>query len=215
MKILILALLGLLSISQANAQYSLRASMGIDFVNSPSLNDFINQSGLTGGNYVKDFNTAVNFSAEFGYSVDESFQIGLEAGYFINSFNFNTDLGKFDVSYNVVYPTVLGYYVLSGTGYDFKFGGGMGLKFVFLDLSMPGTNTTTRYSNTGFGFILRAEGNTLLGGNVYANIGADLKYDVNGIPKNNGNNLYNPISRTDVNLNSISAGIRLGLTFYF
>lgn len=215
MKILILALLGLLSISQANAQYSLRASMGIDFVNSPSLNDFINQSGLTGGNFVKDFNTAVNFSAEFGYSINEFYQIGIEAGYFINSFNFNTDLGKFDVSYNVVYPTVLGYYVLSGTGYDFKFGGGMGLKFVFLDLSMPGTNTTTRYSNTGFGFILRAEGNTLLGGNVYANIGADLKYDVNGIPKNNGNNLYNPISRTDVNLNSISAGIRLGLTFYF
>lgn len=215
MKILIITLFVLLGISQTNAQYSLRASMGIDFVNSPSLNDFINQSGLTGRDYVKDFNTAVNFSAEFGYSINQSFQMGIETGYFINSFNFNTDLGKFELGYNVIYPTVLGYYVLSGTGYNFKFGGGMGLKFVFLDLSLPGTNTTTRYSNTGFGFILRAEGNTLLGGNVFANIGADLKYDVNGIPKNNNNNLYNPISRADVNLNSFSAGIRLGLTFYF
>lgn len=186
--------------------------MGIDLVNSPSLNDYINQSGLTGGNSVKDFNTAVNFSGELCYSLFENLQLGLEAGYLINSFNYTTDLGKFELNQNVISPSFLAYYLISGSGYYFKFGGGAGLRLVNLDLFLPGTNTTTRYSNTGLGLLLRAEGNTLLGENVYANIGANLKYDLNGIPKNGGTNLYNTISRSDVNINSFGVGIYLGLT---
>lgn len=197
--------------NQTSAQYSIRASMGIDLVNSPSLNDYINQSGLTGGNSVKDFNTAINFSGEFCYSLSESMQMGLEAGYSINSFNYTTDLGKFELVQRVISPTLLAYYLINGTGYNFKFGGGTGLRFVSVNISLPGTNTDTKYTNTGFGLILRAEGNTLLGENVYANIGANLRYDLNGIPKNGGTNLYNSISRSDVNLNSFAFGLYLGI----
>jgi len=215
MKSFLLILIVLFSFGKSQAQYSIRASMGIDFTNTPSLNDYINQSGLTGGNAVKDFNTAVNFSGEFGYSVMNDFQVGFELGYLINSFNYSTDLGKFELDYNILSPNLLAYYILDGIGYNFKFGGGFGLRFVNVDLSFPGTNVITNYSNTGYGFILRADGNTLLGGNVYANIGADLKYDINGVPKSNGSTLFNNISREDVNLNSLSFAIRLGISFIF
>ena len=91
------------------------------------------------------------------------------------------------------------------------------LEFVLLMLIYPSReqHIITNYSNTGFGFILRAEGNTLLGGNFYANIGADLKYDINGSPKSGSSNLYNNISRENVNLNSLAVGLRLGVSYIF
>ena len=199
----------------AFAQHSIRASMGIDFANTPSLNDYINQNFPVNGNPINDFNTAVNFSGEFGYSFTNTFQAGFELGYLLNSYTFSNELGKYELDYYIISPNFLGYYVISGEGYNFKFGGGLGLRFVDVDLSPPGTTSITKYSNLGYGLILRAEGNTLLGGNFYANIGADLKYDINGSPKNNGDNLYNNISSENVNLNSLAVSIRLGVSYIF
>lgn len=213
MKSFFLCLSLLVGLNASQAQYSIRASMGIDFANTPSLNDYINQTFPVDGNPLNDFNTAVNFSGEFGYSITNTLQVGLELSYLLNSFNYSSELGKFELDYNIIAPSLLGYYVLGGSGYNFKFGGGVGLRLVNVDLSFPGTNLTTSYSGTGFGILLRAEGNTLLGGNFYANIGADLKYDINGSPKSGSSNLYNNISRENVNLNSLSVGLRLGVSY--
>jgi hypothetical protein len=189
--------------------------MGIDFANIPSLNDYINQTFPVEGNPINDFNTAINFSGEFGYAYTEKFHLGLELGYLLNSYTFVNELGKFELDYNIISPSILGYYVLNGDGYNFKFGGGLGVRFVNVNFSPPGTTLTEHYSCTGYGFILRAEGNTLLGGNFYANIGADLKYDVNGYPKSNSDYLYNNIRRENVNLNSLAFGLRLGISYIF
>src|SRR3989339_1765632 len=195
MKSFLICLFILVGLSASQAQYSLRASMGIDLANTPSLNDYINQTFPVDGNPLNDFNAAVNFSGEFSYSITNTFQVGLELSYLINSFNYSNDLGKFELDYYIIAPSLLGYYVLNGSGYNFKFGGGFGIRLVNVDLSLPPTTAVINYSNTGYGFILRAEGNTLLGGNFYANIGADIKYDINGSPKSGGTNLYNSISR--------------------
>ena len=194
MKSFLLFLFLLVGLNASQAQYSIRASMGIDFANTPSLNDYINQTFPVDGNPLNDFNTAVNFSGEFGYSITNTFQVGLELSYLLNSFNYSSELGKFELDYNIIAPSLLGYYVLDGSGYNFKFGGGFGLRFVNVDLSFPRTTGITNYSDTGFGFILRAEGNTLLGGNFYANIGADLKYDINGSPKSGSRQIFTIIS---------------------
>ncbi len=45
--------------------------------------------------------------------------------------------------------------------------------------------TKDDYSSIGFGGLLRVEANTALSENFYANIGGDLRYDVNGEPENN------------------------------
>ena len=215
MKSFLICLFILVGLSASQAQYSLRASMGIDFANTPSLNDYINQTFPVDGNPLNDFNAAVNFSGEFSYSITNTFQVGLELSYLINSFNYSNDLGKFELDYYIIAPSLLGYYVLSGSGYNFKFGGGFGIRFVSVDLYSPGTTIITNYSGTGYGLILRTEGNTLLGGNFYANIGVDLKYDINGNPKSDSSNLYNNISRDNVNLNSLSIGLRLGVSYIF
>ena len=195
------------------AQYTIRASMGIDFANTPSLNDYINQSQLTGGVQLNEFNAAIVFSGEVDYLESNNFAVGLEGSYLLNSYNYLTDGGKFEIGYRIFAPSILSYYVLTGKGYDFKFGGGFGLRIVNVSLSLPGIPLIINYSNLGYGLILRAEGNTLLGGNFYANIGADLKYDVNGEPKNGNPQFDAKLKGT--NLNSLAVGLHLGISYIF
>ena len=112
-------------------------------------------------------------------------------------------------------PSVLGYYVIRGEGYNFKFGGGAGVRFLSVNVTRNGSALATNYSSTGFGAILRAEGNTLLGGSVFANIGFEIRYDINGEPDNNGKYLYNRVLNENVNFNAFSSGVRLGITYIF
>lgn len=207
---LIVIVSSLLTVAQT--QNEVRASMGIDFVSIPSLKDYIDQLPYE---QLADFNTAINFSGSYGRMLSESYQLQVEAGYSLYSFNSSGLDGQYDLTYTLIMPSVLNYYVLNGNGYNFKFGGGAGIRFLSLNESLPGTGSTVNYSSTGFGLILRAEGNTAIAQNVYAHIAADVRYDLNGEPKNNDKNLYNIVLKENVNFSSLSFGIRLGISYQF
>ncbi|MHB1686493.1 MAG: hypothetical protein ACYCVH_03855 [Ignavibacteriaceae bacterium] len=202
--------------ASAFAQYSVRAGMGISFVSSPSLIDYINENFAPSDQQLGSFNSAINFSGEFDYSVNETYQVGLDLTYLLNSYTYSSIGGIYKMNYEILMPTLVNYYVISGEGYSFKFGGGVGLRFVNVSEQLPATPSATTYTSTGFGFLLRADANTLLSKNLYANIGADLKYDINGKPNSGGKYLVNNNANyTDVNFNMFSAVIRLGLTYNF
>jgi hypothetical protein len=210
----IIILLCQISISAQNNQ--LRASMGIDFINTPSLIDYINQSNFASdGSQLPTFNTAVNFSGEYGKLLNENFQLSVELAYLIYSYNASNINGRYDISYDLIMPSLLAFYVVSGKGYDFKFGGGAGIRFLSVDETLPASARSDNYTSTGFGAIIRAEGNTLLGGNVYANVITDIRYDINGEPKGNLGNLRNNVLNENVNFNSLSVGIKLGVSYFF
>lgn len=199
-------------LSFAQTPNEVRGSMGIDFVSIPSLKEYIDQLPYE---QLSDFNSAVNFSGSYGRMFSESFQLQAELGYLLYSFTSSGTDGQYDLTYSLVMPSILGYYVLNGTGYNFKFGGGAGVRLLSVDESLPGTGSSDNYASTGYGFILRTEGNTALAENVYAYIAADARYDVNGEPENNGDKLYNPVYEENVNFNSLSFGIRLGISYQF
>lgn len=212
-KILILIFAAVISfISFAQEQNEVRGSMGIDFISVPSLKEYIDQLPYE---QLTDFNSAVNFSGSYGRMLSESFQVQAELGYLLYSFTSSDIDGQYELAYNLVMPSILGYYVINGTGYNFKFGGGAGVRFLSVEESLPGTGSSEEYSSVGYGFILRAEGNTAIAEDVYAYIGADARYDVNGEPANNGENLYNIVYKENVNFNSLSFGIRLGISYQF
>lgn len=198
--------------SFAQTENEVRASMGIDFVSIPSLKEYIDQLPYE---ELTDFNAAVNFSGSYGRMLSESYQLQAELGYLLYSFNSSGTDGQYDLTYSLVMPSILNYYVLTGKGYNFKFGGGVGVRFLSVDESLPGTVDSENYSSVGYGFILRAEGNTAIAENVFAHIAADVRYDVNGEPENNGANLYNVVYKENVNFNSLSFGIRLGISYQF
>ena len=185
------------------AQVEVRGSMGISFLSNPSLTDYI-QTVI--GQQVSSFNSAVNFSVEGDYYLNSNFQMGLEVAYLLNSFSY-PNIENYDFSYNIIMPSLTSYYVIQGQGYNFKFGGGVGVRISNVSETPRSLTISNSYSAFGFGLLLRVDGNTALSDNVYANIGGDIRYDWNGKP--------NLVANNNVNLNTLSLGVRLGITYRF
>jgi|MudIll2142460700_1097286.scaffolds.fasta_scaffold12357_3 hypothetical protein len=197
------------------AQTEIKGTMGVNFISIPSAQDYINQNYAPYDEQLNTFNTAVIFSGEVGYFFNEKFEMSIEVPYQIYSYNTNiAGAGQYDLYYDSFLPSVMAYYVLSGVGYNFKFGGGAGPRFVAVTEEKKWQGTKDEYSSIGFGGLLRAEANTSLSENVYANIGFDLRYDLNGEPEaDNGNKLTNNVEDETVNFNSFSLGVKLGISY--
>jgi hypothetical protein len=205
----------LFSINFAYAQTELKATMGINFISIPTVQDYINQS-YQPIVQLGSFSTAVIFTVEAGQFLSSNFELGLEFPYQIYSYNNNFGRGQYDLTYNSVLPSVMAYYAIVGNGYNFKFGGGAGPRFISVKESPEGLTSEVDYSSTGFGVVLRAEGNTVLSENLFANIGLDIRYDVNGEPTNSdGNKITNNVLGENVNFNSLSLGVKLGISYLF
>jgi len=216
MKFLYVLIICLTISSTSFSQYYVRAGMGITFVSMPSLIDYLNQNFALPNQQLGTFNSAIVFSGEGGYLLNDHYEVGLEVAYLINSHNYSNNYGGiYKLNYSIIMPTVVNYYVLRGNGYDFKFGGGVGIRFVNADQQLPAKPSAVTYKSTGFGFLLKADGNTLLSGNLYANIGVDVRYDFNGKPKSGNGYFVNNVDNTNVNFNALSAGIRLGVSYIF
>ena len=193
MKKLYVLTLALFSIGISSAQTELKATMGINFISIPSVQDYINQSYPLGAE-VGTFSSAVIFSLEAGQFLSDNFVLGLEIPYQLFSYNSNVGSGQYDLTYNSILPSVMAYYALVGNGYNFKIGGGAGPRFVSVNESQKWNGSEVDFSSTGFGVVVRLEGNTILGENVYANIGLDVRYDVNGEPSaSDGNTITNNV----------------------
>jgi len=211
MKYLFSIVVAFLIVTNTPAQSDLRLGMGINFGSTPSLKDYINQ--VAGYDELGSFSSSVVFSGEYDYAVSQTYDLGLEIAYLLNSVTFNMSTGLYDFSYHAIMPTVTSYYVLRGEGYNFKFGGGIGVRFVSADESFPSSPTANNFTSTGFGFLLRTAGNTKLSDNFYVYISGDLRYDLNGNLK--GWNDYHPTYYNQVNLDTFSAGVTLGITYIF
>lgn len=198
------ALLIVLIAGTAFSQLDLRASMGINFISTPSLRDYLNQNYRSNAEY-GTFNSAIGFSGEADYYFSGSFAAGFEFAYIYNSFTSVSLLGKRELTYDFFMPSLTAYYLISGTGYNFKFGGGAGPRFCSVNQST--LNLIESNKTSGMGFLLKADGNTLLSGGLYANIGVDLRYDLNGE--------FNVQTDHQVNLDALTLGVRLGLTYMF
>jgi hypothetical protein len=198
------------------AQIELKGTMGINFLSFPSVQDYINENYAPSGGELNTFNSAVIFTGEVGTFLNKSFELSIEVPYQIYSYTENVGPGQYELAYNSVLPSLMAYYVLLGSGYNIKFGGGAGVRFVNVTEGKKWQGTEDTFTSVGFGGLLRAEANTALAENVYANLGFDLRYDVNGEPKNsNGNTLVNNVKGENVNFDTFSLGVKLGISYLF
>jgi hypothetical protein len=208
MKRILFLLLVLSGLNRIYAQWDLSLDMGLDFKSAPSYRDYINYNHA---DQLPSFKSSPCFGGEVDYKLNTNFALGLEYNFQIDSYNTNNGYGgSYQISYNLQRPSLLAYYILPGEGYQFKFGGGVGLRYVSLSETISGT---ANYTATGVGFLIKTEGNTKLSNQFYALIGVDFRYDLTGNLKNPVQNLINNASGENVNLNSVSVGIYFGLTF--
>lgn len=210
-KKLIIALLVFLSISSIQAQVDVVGGMGISFVASPSLNDYLNYN-ISSSEELGTFNSTVEFYGEVDYKISPKFQIGFEYVYALYGYSTSLIGLNYELDYDHHKPSVLGYYVISGEGYKFKFGGGVGMRIINLSEKKI---VTGEYSSTGFGILGRVQGHTGLGGNFYANIGSTIRYDAPGEPANGEIKLHDTLTNEDVNINSFSVSVNIGFSYFF
>ncbi|NWG29249.1 MAG: hypothetical protein HXY48_12040 [Ignavibacteriaceae bacterium] len=196
------------------AQIELKGTMGINFLSIPSVQDYINENYAPSNAQLGTFSSAVIFTGEAGTFLSKPFELSVEIPYQIYSYTENVGVGQYELAYNLILPSVMAYYVIWGSGYNVKFGGGAGVRFVNVTESKKWQGTEDSFSSVGFGGLLRIEANTALAENVYANIGADLRYDVNGEPENsNGSTLENFVKGEKVNFNTFALGVKLGISY--
>ncbi len=194
--------------SFAQKPNEVRASMGIDFVSTPSLQNYLesNYTDLLG-----TFGSAVNFSGSYGRMISTNDQLDFEVAYLLNSYNSSLNGGTYDLTYSIIMPSLFYYYVLNGSGYNIKLGGGAGPRFLSITEKLPAYPQSDNYSSSGYGFILRTVGNTAISQDIYAYIAVDARYDQIKQPKPSEDN--NVIG--NVNFNSLSFGIKLGISYQF
>jgi len=197
------------------AQVDVAAGMGINLVYAPSLNDYIDFNWAV--EEISSFTTSVEFYGEIDYSITSKFQLGFEYVYVLWSYNSSMLIGNYNLEFAHLKPSLLAYYVISGEGYKFKFGGGLGVRGIQLTESIGTTAAASqKFSVMGYGLLGRIQGHTKLGGNFYANIGGTVRYDAPGDPTSDDDNpLYNPATKEAVNLNSFSMSIDLGVSYFF
>ena len=192
------------------AQVDLAAGMGISFVNNSSLNDYLEYNWSA--EEIPSFSSTAEFYFEVDYSLTPSFQLGIEDTYTLFSYNIYHNFTSYEIEYGHHKPSLLVYYVMSGEGYKFKFGGGAGIRIVDLTEKI---NIVEDYSTIGFGFLLRAQGHTKLGDNFYANVGGTMRLDFPGEPSNGERKILNNITNENVNINSFSISVDIGVSYFF
>lgn len=213
MKKKLISIIFLLTALTTYSQVDFMTGMGISFQSTPSLKDYINNIAPSGEG-MADYSSAVTFFFETDYSINPTFDIGIE--YEVKIYSFNTSfggLGKYDLSYLAHSPSVIGYYVLQGEGYKFKFGGGAGYRIISVDEELPTSNTVTNFTANGFGLLLKTQAHTLLSGNFYAYFGADIRYDIIGEATNENSKLEAPGLKEEVNFNTLSFGVKIGVSY--
>jgi len=193
------------------AQVDLAAGMGISFVNNSSLNDYLNYS-FPSEDELSAFSSTAEFYFEADYSVTPSFQLGIEDVYTLYSYSTFLGITNYEISYGHHKPSLLAYYVIAGEGYKFKFGGGAGIRIVDLTEKI---HISEDFSTVGFGFLLRAQGHTKLGDNFYANVGGTMRLDFPGEPSNGERKIHNNITNENVNINSFSVSVDIGVSYFF
>ena len=193
------------------AQVDISTGMGISYFNAASLFDYINVN-FSGGERLQSFSSSVEFFLEGDYTITPEFQIGLEYAYSIYSYNKILGITNYDLSVNFHKPSILAYYVIPGKGYKFKFGGGVGYRIAE---ATERIGEEINYTSNGFGLLLRAQGLTTLGDNLYVLLGVDARYDFNGEPSSNNMYIVNTIDNSNVNLNLLSFGFKIGIAYIF
>ncbi len=206
-------LLSLMSIFVSNAQ-EITGGMGISYFNNSTITDYINGNFAVGGDRLSTFNSQIDFYIEAAFDISENYQLGLEYDFALWSYtNSAFGIGVYDFTMRNHKPSLIGYYVIKGIGYNLKFGAGAGPRISNVTEELSPSETD--YSSTGVGVVAKAQGNTLLGGNFYANIGVEARFDIPGEPENNGNKIVNNSLRENVSTDSFSVGLKLGVTYIF
>ncbi len=196
-------------------RYGIGGGMGISAI---SMNEFISYMNLLHVqdvyNRISEFNSAIEFFGTFDLFLRHDFASGFEYSYLFGSHNIATGFGSNDFNYSYHLPLLLGHYLVSGSNYFFKFGGGLGYIFARYEEDLVDLPEPIVYTGGGVGGKAQAVGHTPFGDNLFAYIGLEMRFGFPGsVTDDEGRTLTD--GRNDVSFNFFSFGLKFGLMYFF
>ncbi len=199
------------SAAHTGKYWGISAGLGATVVKAADVVDYINMT-YQPADRIADFGTAVEFFGSAESQVSDSWMLKAEYSYLLKSYNVAA-MESPEVTYTIQMPTLLAEYFISGKGYLFQFGGGVGYRSARLTIQYFGEQN---YHAHGAGFKLEAVGNTAFDEHLFGYIGGDLRADITGdFTDTSGKVLTNPLTGQGVSMNYLGIGLKFGLTYYF
>jgi hypothetical protein len=159
------------------------------------------------------FTAGVEFFGGVTVPAGGPWAVRVEYGYQRISYGVDSFLGRTELEVSTHLPSVaLLWTPLSGDQYLFRCGGGAGYHWGSLDRHERGSDA--RWTAHGPGFVLLVEGATGLGDNLFAYLGASLRWEALGDLQNNGGTSPAGVALPGpLKLSMGAAGVRLGLAY--
>lgn len=205
------------SLNKKNNYTSFSFGMGAMYGNNPSLKNFIqykipDYSRLTRDDQLSEFFTGLDFFGGIERQISKKFSIKGEYSYFIKSYNVKF-YPQYDFSYYSHQPYLMFFYVIPQEYSYIKIGAGTG--YIHSKLSVKEYGTENSYSANGFGFKTELILNAQIGKSFAGYISVYIsKTFLSNLKDNNSKELLTNATNETVNLNSLGAGIRLGVEIF-
>ncbi len=193
------------------------AGFGITAIHATEVVDYLN-SVESSRDRLDEVASAPEFFGSVEVRLDESWGAKAEYSYLLKTYTVNT--GAFrpaDYTYRVHMPTVMLQYILADSGYAFKFGTGIGYHTATLAYEQVQGGPQQLFHSTGWGLTVEAEGNTTLGGSLFAYLACDVRGNsMSTFKDQNGATLSLPRGQNkNASMSFFSVGFKLGLMYYF
>jgi len=199
------------------SRFDISASMGLKIITVKDLVDYINYYIPYNQDEFKSVTTSPEFMINAEYRFDENYGLKLEYNYILKSYNLeNTkDLLLYNISINYNYhsTSLLFDYIIRDPGYLLKFGIGPSFYYSLLYQKTPLSKNEEEFHTSGLGLKTDIYGHTQFGKNVYMLIGLNFQVGWLGDLKNKNGDYLSP--KQKVSMSFISAGVNLGMVFYF
>ncbi len=197
---------------ETSPRVGISGGMGVSYVNAQDIVNLINALSVQ---RVPEFKSAVEFFGAVEVPVERDWIIKIEYAYLLGTYNIATDFGPGEFTFVSHMPTLMGEYVLvQEPTYNVKLGAGLG--YHFGQLSTRYSTLNDDFTGSGLGSKVDFEATTAFGENVFAYLGADIRFEFIGELTNSLGG--SPSSAGTVHgptLHFFSVGAKLGFTYFF
>jgi len=186
--------------------------MGVHLISAPSVVRYVNAAMRTEDG-ADDWGTAVEFFGGLEVPVDASWALKAEYSYLFKSYTIDIAAYSGGLQYSIQAPSIMLQYVYPGKGFFLK--GGVGGGVHWGTVTPPKEyGVTTSYTASGPGFRIEAEGQTAFDTHLFAYMSGTIGAEFLGTVVSDAGRELNNGSGT-VSLNTVTAGVRFGLMYYF
>lgn len=197
-----------------DSKLNIYAGMGIDYVNTPSFNDYLKSEIFhSDTDSVKSFTVGLEFFGGFEYNINKMFSLRFDYSYFTRSLSYKYLYFYYDYFYYIHQPYLMGSYNINYKNAQLKISAGAGMLLGTLNIENSPTLTSS-YKSIGLGvkgevlFIVKLSDklSSYISGIANSNFMSKLK-------DSNGNLLQSSQERKEASLSGFGIGLRIGLRY--